>query len=58
MRTLLTRGLVEEAGADPDTGAVLYRTTAVFLERLGVSSLDELPELAPLVPDPEVLDGG
>jgi segregation and condensation protein B len=51
MRTLLTRGLVEEVGADAETGAHLYRTTSYFLERIGVTSLDQLPELAPFVPD-------
>src|SRR3954447_1481871 len=51
MRTLLTRGLVEEAGNDAETGAHLYRTTSYFLERIGVTSLDQLPELAPFVPD-------
>jgi segregation and condensation protein B len=51
MRTLLTRGLVEEAGEDTSTGAHLYRTTSYFLERIGVQSIDELPELAPYLPD-------
>ncbi|CAA9356576.1 MAG: Segregation and condensation protein B [uncultured Nocardioidaceae bacterium] len=51
VRTLVTRGLLEEAGRDAETSAVLYRTTTYFLERIGVSSLDELPELAPLLPD-------
>ena len=51
MRTLLTRGLVEEAGEDDATGAHLYRTTSYFLERIGVESIDELPELAPYLPD-------
>jgi len=51
MRTLLTRGLVEEAGQDSETGANLYRTTSYFLERIGVTSLDDLPELAPYLPD-------
>ena len=50
MRTLLTRGLVEEAGTDHETGAHLYRTSSYFLERIGVTSLDELPELAPFLP--------
>ena len=50
MRTLLTRGLVEEAGTDEETGAHLYRTSSYFLERIGVGSLDELPELAPFLP--------
>ena len=56
MRTLLTRGLVEECGADPDTGGGLYRTTGLFLEKLGLRSLDELPSLAPLLPDTSQLD--
>ncbi|MPZ60467.1 MAG: SMC-Scp complex subunit ScpB [Propionibacteriales bacterium] len=53
MRTLVTRGLVEEAGTDPESGAVLFRTTSYFLERLGLNSIDELPELAPLLPEAE-----
>ncbi|MEV7429443.1 SMC-Scp complex subunit ScpB [Nocardioides sp. NPDC092400] len=56
MRTLLSRGLVEEAGQDPETGANLYRTTAYFLERIGVTSLDDLPELAPYLPDMDDLE--
>ena len=56
MRTLLSRGLVEEAGTDLETGAHLYRTTTYFLERIGVTSLDELPELAPYVPDMDEFD--
>ena len=51
VRTLVSRGLISEAGNDPDTGAGLYVTTPLFLERLGLTSLDELPELAPLVPE-------
>ncbi len=51
IRTLTARGLVEEAGTDPESQAVLYRTTSYFLERLGLRSLDELPELAPFLPD-------
>lgn len=50
MRTLLNRGLVEEAGTDEETGAHLYRTSSYFLERIGVTSIDDLPELAPLLP--------
>ena len=56
MRTLLTRGLVEEAGEDHSTGAHLYRTTSYFMERIGVTSLEELPELAPYLPDLDDLD--
>ena len=56
MRTLLTRGLVEEAGHDEHSGANLYRTTSYFLERIGVTSIDELPELAPYLPDMDDLE--
>lgn len=56
MRTLVTRGLVEEAGQDAATTAVLYRTSSYFLERIGVTSLDELPDIAPLLPDIGDLD--
>jgi len=56
MRTLLTRGLVEECGTDGETGANVYRTTAYFLERIGVTSLDDLPELAPYLPDMDDLE--
>jgi segregation and condensation protein B len=51
MRTLVTRGLVEEAGTDGETGALVYRTTSYFAERLGITDVSELPELAPLLPD-------
>jgi segregation and condensation protein B len=51
VRTLTSRGLIREAGSDPDTGGGLYVTTPLFLERLGLTSLAELPELAPLLPD-------
>ncbi|WP_222269522.1 SMC-Scp complex subunit ScpB [Modestobacter marinus] len=51
VRTLVTRGLIREAGSDPDTGGGLYVTTPLFLERLGLTSLDELPPLAPLLPE-------
>jgi segregation and condensation protein B len=51
MRTLLSRGLVREVGTDPDSGGGLYATTPLFLERLGLRGLDELPELAPFLPE-------
>jgi segregation and condensation protein B len=51
MRTLVLRGLVEETGTDSETGAILYRTTAYFLERLGLASLEDLPDLAPFLPE-------
>ncbi len=56
MRTLVTRGLVEEAGHDRETTATLYRTTSYFLERIGVTSLDDLPEIAPFLPAMEDVD--
>jgi segregation and condensation protein B len=55
MRTLLARGLVHEVGSDPDTSGGLYGTTPLFLERLGLTGLDELPALAPLLPEPSSL---
>ena len=51
IRTLVLRGLVEDSGTDQETGAILYRTTGYFLERLGMASLDELPDLAPFLPE-------
>jgi len=57
MRTLENRGLVEDAGSDSGSGAVLYETTGYFLERIGLADLAELPELAPfLPPDDEAAD--
>ena len=57
MRTLVSRGLVAEAGNDGESGSVLYRTTPHFLERLGLRDLDELPDLAPFLPDLPDLQG-
>ena len=56
VRTLLARGLIVEVGTDPETGGGLFRTTELFLERMGLKSLDELPSLAPLLPDVDGLD--
>jgi segregation and condensation protein B len=56
IRTLVTRGLVEEAGHDGEHGATLYRTTSYFLERMGLGSLEELPELAPYLPEMDDLE--
>jgi segregation and condensation protein B len=56
VRTLASRGLVGEVGTEPETGAILYGTTPYFLERLGLSSLDELPPLSDYLPDPYALD--
>ena len=51
VRTLMARGLVVEAGPDEESGALRYRTTNYLLERLGLQSLDDLPSLAPLLPE-------
>jgi segregation and condensation protein B len=56
MRTLVTRGLIAEAGIERESGAILYTTTDHFLDRLGVASLSELPDLADYLPDHSVLD--
>ena len=56
MRTLVARGLVQEQGTDHESGAILYSTTGYFLERLGLTSIEELPALAPYLPEIDVLD--
>src|SRR6266480_4407163 len=57
MRTLQVRGYIEEVGRDPGPGtAILYGTSRMFLERLGLDSLDDLPALAEFVPGPEVME--
>ena len=56
VRTLVTRGLLEEAGADAESGAVLYRTSSYFLERMGMASLAELPAIAPMLPAIEEME--
>lgn len=56
MRTLLARGLITEVGTDADTAAVTFATTELFLERLGLTSLSELPDIAPLLPDVDTID--
>lgn len=56
VRTLATRGLIEEAGQDLEGGATLYRTSSYFLERLGLRDLDDLPPLAPYLPDIDTLE--
>ncbi|WP_232520030.1 SMC-Scp complex subunit ScpB [Actinosynnema pretiosum] len=56
IRTLVARGLIAEAGNDNDTGGILYRTTELFLERLGLASLTDLPPIAPLLPEVDAID--
>jgi len=50
--TLLERGLLEEAGRS-QFGAVLYRTTPLFLKLFGLNSLDDLPDPGQWDPTPE-----
>lgn len=56
VRTLLTRGLITEVTKDEESGATLYGTSPYFLERMGLNSLDDLPALAPYLPDAALLD--
>ncbi len=56
LRTLVTRDLVQEVDRDPETGAMLFGTTGGFLERLGLASLNDLPPIAPLLPDAAALE--
>jgi segregation and condensation protein B len=56
MKTLVTRGLVEESGIEHETGAILYATTSFFLEKLGLNRVEDLPALAPFLPDVDGLD--
>lgn len=56
IRTLTSRGLIAEAGHEEHSGAILYRTTELFLERLGIRGLEELPPVADYLPDIELLD--
>jgi segregation and condensation protein B len=57
MRTLTQRGYVAELGRDGGPGqAVLYGTTPLFLENLGLDSLDDLPPIADFVPDTQLVE--
>lgn len=56
VRTLALRDLIAEVGRDPVTGAALFATTPTFLERLGLDSLDDLPPIAPHLPDASLLE--
>jgi segregation and condensation protein B len=57
IRTLVARGLIEDAGTEHESGATLYRTTPYFLERLGITHTQELPDLANFLPMPSTIDG-
>ncbi|MEN3343673.1 MAG: segregation and condensation protein [Arthrobacter sp.] len=56
VRTLTQRGLIEVSGSDPESGATLYRTTSYFLERMGIGSVAELPQLSPHLPGLEGIE--
>lgn len=56
LRTLMAHGLIEEVGTDAETGGLLYRTTQLFLERMGLRDLGDLPSLGPLLPDVDTVD--
>lgn len=56
IRTLLTRGLIEEAGHDHESGAAVFATTSFFCERMGLRSLADLPPLAPHLPEVDELE--
>ncbi len=58
MRTLLHRGLIEETGTQPETGAMLYGTTPALLVALGIRSIDELPPIGPLLAGAEEVAEG
>jgi segregation and condensation protein B len=51
VRTLLGRGLIQEAYTDTETGAIHYETTPLLLTSLGINSLEELPKISPLLAD-------
>lgn len=57
LRTLLARGLVDEVGRDPGPGqAILYGTTDLLLEKLGLRSLDDLPPISDYLRDDDAPD--
>ncbi|MGB3828609.1 MAG: SMC-Scp complex subunit ScpB [Ornithinimicrobium sp.] len=56
VRTLLARGLITEMTEQSPTSAMLLGTTDLFLQRMGVNDIDELPPLAPYLPSSDVLD--
>lgn len=57
LRTLERRGLIDEVGRAPGPGqAVLYGTTDLFMEKVGITSLDDLPPLGDHVPPPDIVE--
>lgn len=55
VKTLEARGLVEVDHADASTGALLFRTTTLFLDKLGLANIDDLPQIADFLPDIETI---
>jgi segregation and condensation protein B len=51
VRTLLGRGLIQEAYTDSETGAIHYETSPLLLASLGINSIEELPKISPLLAD-------
>ncbi len=56
IRTLLARGLITEMSGESPSSAMLFGTSDLFLQRMGVNDIDELPPLAPYLPSSDVLD--
>jgi segregation and condensation protein B len=57
IRTLQARGYIDEIARDDGPGqAILFGTTAQFLEKLGLDSLDDLPPIAEFIPDADVVE--
>jgi segregation and condensation protein B len=57
LRTLQARGYIDEVGRDQGPGqAILFGTTATFLEKLGLPSLDDLPPIAEFIPSADVVE--
>jgi len=57
IKTLESRGYIAEIGRDSGPGqAILYGTTPEFLERLGLTSINDLPSLGDFVPDASIME--
>ncbi len=57
LRTLMARGYVDEVGRDSGPGqAVLFGTTSLFLDKLGLDSVDDLPAIAEFIPGADVVE--
>ena len=57
IRTLQARGYIDEVARDHGPGqAILFGTTAMFLEKLGLDTLDDLPPIAEFIPDADVVE--